>query len=318
MHRISLSLILFIIITVIGLGWAFDQLYRQYADTTTNKDAVSVYKNMGQQLANLADNSNSLEDFSNSLKVNNGVYITINKLEELALPNELQNLLLSKEVITLESSDDISLHFYLPSKAKVLSIALPNTERAIHQSKLSLVFTLIFYSTIIALISLWLYPLIKQLKNLREKSFAFGQGNLDTRIESPSISYLADIEKEFNQMAQRIQTLIIDNKLLGNAVSHDLRTPLARLRFGIDALEETKDLAFQKKYIERMTKDISEMENLVEILLNYARLEQSMLDIKKQDIDICHLTNECFNMAKNDKLSMQFVLMKVTIKLLYT
>ncbi|MCJ8272537.1 MAG: ATP-binding protein, partial [Psychrosphaera sp.] len=114
--------------------------------------------------------------------------------------------------------------------------------------------------------------------------------------------YIADIEAEFNRMAQRIETLVSDNKLLGNAVSHDLRTPLARLRFGIEALQETQNPKTRQKYQNHISRDIDEMENLVNVLLSYARLDQAMIEVDRQPINLNSLVNDCVSCVDaNDK-----------------
>ena len=118
---------------------------------------------------------------------------------------------------------------------------------------------------------------------------AFGEGRLDQRVQTHRHSYLHDIECEFNNMAKRIQNLVADNKLLSSAVSHDLRTPLARLRFGIDALDETGDEQTRKQYLERISADLTSMEQLVEVLLEYARLDKELADLPLQNIDIVSL-----------------------------
>ena len=89
--------------------------------------------------------------------------------------------------------------------------------------------------------------MVRRLLILSNVAKAFGEGDLNQRVKKGSVSYISDLENEFNHMANRIQTLVEDNKLLGNAVSHDLRTPLARLRFGIDALAETSDESVREK-----------------------------------------------------------------------
>jgi two-component system OmpR family sensor kinase len=61
------------------------------------------------------------------------------------------------------------------------------------------------------------------------------------------VSYIWDIENEFNAMAQRIENQIGDIKLLSSAVSYDLRTPLALIRFGLDTLQEEKDPVLRRK-----------------------------------------------------------------------
>jgi signal transduction histidine kinase len=181
----------------------------------------------------------------------------------------------------------------MPSKQQVLvlSISQPNSQQ--DNLSLQVMLTTAFYSGILLFVGIWLYPLIKRLRLLSKATKTFGAGNFAWRIPVSPTSYVADIENEFNRMAQKIETLIQDNKLLGNAVSHDLRTPLARLRFGIEALSETNKPEKQHKYIQHLSQDIDEMERLVEVLLNYARLEQSMIKVDKVPVDLNQLIEQC-------------------------
>jgi len=84
-------------------------------------------------------------------------------------------------------------------------------------------------------------------------------------------------------MADRIQQLVDDNKLLTSAVSHDLRTPLARLRFGVDTLSDTSNPKSTAMYLKRINNDLNEMESLVESLLRYARLDNVIEGVEKQN-----------------------------------
>ena len=136
---------------------------------------------------------------------------------------------------------------------------------------------------------LWLYPLAKRLMTLRQTAKSFGEGNLNQRIDVGSISYIRDLELEFNRMAQRIDDLVSDIKLLSSAVSHDLRTPLARIRFGIDTIQEEDDPVLRKKFEQRISDNVDEMVDLVESLLSYARLDQTLITLNKAPVDFLTL-----------------------------
>jgi two-component system OmpR family sensor kinase len=130
---------------------------------------------------------------------------------------------------------------------------------------------------------------------------------LDKRISPNSISYIHDIEVEFNNMAQRIENLIADVKLLSTAVSHDLRTPLARIRFGIDTLQEVEDINLRQELEDQLGDDVDEMTSLVETLLNYARLEQNRVEIQKELVNLSELIQACINRKKTNHLNITFV-----------
>jgi len=99
-------------------------------------------------------------------------------------------------------------------------------------------------------------------------------------------------------MAQRIQSLVADNKILASAVSHDLRTPLARLRFGIDLLDDEQDEKVRAEYQKRLSNDLSAMESLVEVLLEYARLDQQLSDMQTSSIDLNSIVSDSVEAIK--------------------
>jgi len=101
-------------------------------------------------------------------------------------------------------------------------------------------------------------------------------------------------------MADRISILVEDNRLLSTAVSHDLRTPIARLRFGLDALSEEDDPAVQDRYLQRISSDLAEMEHLVEVLLDYARLEKQKSQLPLQAMELAPRVTDRINALFND------------------
>jgi two-component system OmpR family sensor kinase len=154
---------------------------------------------------------------------------------------------------------------------------------------------------------LWLNPLIKRLLILRKTAKAFGEGNLEQRVKLGSVSYIRDLEFEFNRMAQRIDDLVSDVKLLSSAVSHDLRTPLSSIRFGIDTLQEVEEPELRKRFEQLISKDVDSMIELVETLLNYARLDQAMLNIDKSKIAVAPLINQIFESKRSDTISFSLI-----------
>jgi two-component system OmpR family sensor kinase len=151
---------------------------------------------------------------------------------------------------------------------------------------------------------LWLYPLAKRLMSLRQTAKSFGEGNLTKRIDVGSISYIRDLELEFNRMAQRIDDLVTDIKLLSSAVSHDLRTPLARIRFGIDTIQEEDDPVLRKKFEQRISDNVDEMVDLVESLLSYARLDQTLITLNKAPVDFIALISTCIKNKSQDDIEL--------------
>lgn len=301
MPKLTLSLLLVILIAVLGIGGVLDNLFSQYqAQPITESDELSPYRQMGKSLASTLDAQQNPQQWLTDWPQQEGLSVTLTQLDNFLLPQSLQQSFYAKEPLVLETDDNISMHFILPAQQKVLTFMIPPLVKKNINSSLQLLLTSVFYIGILMMVLIWLYPLIKQLRQLRRTTKAFGEGQLQQRINRNSTSYIADIENEFNRMAQRIETLISDNKLLSDAVSHDLRTPLARLRFGIEVLQETENPQKREKYQRHLCRDIDEMERLVTVLLNYARIEQSMIAVKQQRVDLNELISQCVQALTDD------------------
>jgi len=306
MKKLILSLVLIVIFSIIGLGWGLDNLFAQY-QTKNEIDELKPYKQITTALAQTLDEQSDIHAFVSQWQKNNDLKISLINLDAFVLPKPLQKSFKSGIPLTLESDNDILIHVVLPKHQHVLVLTLPQLINEQDNSQLQLIFTSIFYITLLLILFIWLYPLIKHLRQLGITAKAFGEGKLEQRITIDKTSYIAGIEAEFNKMAQRIETLISDNQLLGNAVSHDLRTPLARLRFGIEALEETNNPKLREKYQKHISRDVDEMEKLVAVLLNYARLDQAMVAIDKREVVIQDVINDCIKAANSQNIKIEFI-----------
>lgn len=301
MPKLTLSLLLVILVAVIGIGSVLDSLFNQYQTQPSNdSDELSSYRLLGKSLALTLDKQQAPEEFISHWQQQTELSVSLGQLDDFFLPDSLKESFYALKPLVLATDNNISMHFILPTQAKVLSFIIPAPVKKANNSSLQLLLTGIFYLGILMVVLIWLYPLIKQLRKLRRTTKAFGEGQLAQRININSTSYISDIENEFNRMAERIETLISDNKLLSDAVSHDLRTPLARLRFGIEALQETDNPVTKEKYQRHLSRDIDEMERLVNVLLNYARIEQSMIAVDQQNINLNELVSQCVAAVTDD------------------
>ena len=59
-------------------------------------------------------------------------------------------------------------------------------------------------------------------------------------------------------MASQIEKLVADNKILARSLSHDIRTPMACLRFGIEAALDSKNIDKKNSYLERMDTELNQ------------------------------------------------------------
>ena len=295
MRLLTLSLIAAVLAATIGLGRLVDNVFYYVVPNSSglNSDSVIVLEQIGQELADSLNSQQQPESFLANWPKKGRFQLSLVPLSDIHLPASLIQQVSAGEPLLLTNNDELSVYFYLDRHQTLLLLKPTDASYQPESSNIKLLLTLLFYSALVILIWLWTYPLVSRLINLRRSAQLFGQGQLDQRIKVGSVSYVKDLEREFNHMAQRIQNLVSDVKLLSSAVSHDLRTPLARMRFGIDTLAEEQNPRQQAIYLERLGHDVDDMTQLVEILLDYARLEQTMMTISKQNVDLGELVQHC-------------------------
>ncbi len=130
------------------------------------------------------------------------------------------------------------------------------------------------YGWIVGVIVLLCYALAwtlaRPIRALRENVVRFGAGDLETRINSRRRDEIGDLERAFDQMAVRIQTLLSAERRLLQDISHELRSPLARLKF---ALELAKSSADPRTSLPRVQKEVERLSVLVNELLQVTRAE---------------------------------------------
>lgn len=316
MRQLTLSLLIVVVTSVIGLGWLISEIYYRIESSDDKpSNELNLYQQLGAELAYALGRIEDKEAFvehwgkaslNPSSTHQNRLHISLQDITQFPVPDELLPQFNLGTPLTLESDGDVSIHYRLDNTEQVLTLLLPASALASKPSTLNLILTLTFYFGVIIIILIWLYPLIRSLVVLQKAAIAFGQGDLSSRVKKGRISYIIEIENEFNRMADRIQTLIDDNKLLSRAVSHDLKTPLARLRFGIDTLEETENSQAREKYTRRINKDLLEMESLVETLLQYARLDEANVQFKPQDINLSSFALQVLEASYEPNISIDF------------
>lgn len=295
MKHLTLSLILVVIASVIGTGWFISEIYSRIDHPNEKiKDEFDAYKKLGKVIALSLDQASGKDELIQYWEEQNNIAITFQKKSDFPLPDNLKKIFEKNEPLLLESEGEVSLHIYMPQSDLIMTILLPDIDATKQPSWLHITMTLMFYLVIIIILLVWLYPLIRRLSILKKVANKFGNGDLSSRVRLSKISYTSDIENEFNRMADRIKNLIDDNKLLSSAVSHDLKTPLTRLRFGIDVLEEATDEEARKKYIKRINKDLNEMQSLIETLLQYANLDNANIKIEKENIELSTFISDLF------------------------
>jgi two-component system sensor histidine kinase RstB len=121
---------------------------------------------------------------------------------------------------------------------------------------------------------LWVRPFWRDLEALRKTAWALGEGHFERRVPVARNRAFDLLTDTMNRMAERIQRLIATQKELSSAISHELRTPIARMRFALEMLAETPEKEERERLWRMMEGDLDELDELIESSLAYSRFER--------------------------------------------
>ncbi|MFV8451272.1 ATP-binding protein [Vibrio campbellii] len=137
---------------------------------------------------------------------------------------------------------------------------------------------------------LLIWFLSRRVRELEKVTIAFASGDFNARADTSSRKSVGTLNKSFNHMADKVSRLITTNRMLTNAVAHELRTPIFRLQWQADLLADASLNQQQQKYVDSIVEDIDEMESMVEELLYYAKMERPNAEIQTSSIALSSFT----------------------------
>ena len=163
------------------------------------------------------------------------------------------------------------------------------------------------------------YPIVRRLTKRLEAAQSgverWGQGDLSTRLVEDGRDEVAFLAQRFNHSAEQIQTLLTDQKallasqtallasqksLLANA-SHELRSPLARIRMGLELMAPTLAASppQQRSLKDELNRNINELDQLIDEILLASRLDAQEADLGTvESVDLVGLAaEECARVA---------------------
>ncbi|OMH25644.1 ATP-binding protein [Motiliproteus sp. MSK22-1] len=126
--------------------------------------------------------------------------------------------------------------------------------------------------TMVAVIAVLISPM-SYVRHLHQICQKLAHGNLDARAAEHGPTPLVELGKTLNCMSSRLSHIREDQNFIYNAIPHELRTPIARLRFAADLLGPEPDPKKVSQFSQRLIKDVDELELLIDRLLTYNRLQ---------------------------------------------
>lgn len=142
-------------------------------------------------------------------------------------------------------------------------------------------------------VALGSYPIVRRLtlrlEDLRRGVERWGEGDLSVRVPERGSDEVGFLARRFNHAAERIETLVKSHKsLLANA-SHELRSPLARIRMGLELMDPPPS----ERTRAEITRNIAELDQLVDEILLASRLDARESDMGAvESVDLTGLAAE--------------------------
>ncbi|MBF0545184.1 MAG: HAMP domain-containing protein [Candidatus Riflebacteria bacterium] len=129
---------------------------------------------------------------------------------------------------------------------------------------------------------------------LRAASKRFSEGELQVRV-SPKVSNrndeLGDLALDFNEMAEHLEIMIGRQKTLFHEISHELRSPLARMKVALELIRK-KNTVFQEKMFDRLEMETDRLEELIKQILTLTKLEDKAWDIEPEEVNLSKLVEK--------------------------
>ena len=148
----------------------------------------------------------------------------------------------------------------------------------------------------LTLIGLTVYVLVRRLEfrlsALEGAATQIAAGDLQARVPDAGHDAVGRLAAAFNGMACQLQRLLAVQREMTSGVAHELRTPVARLRFGLEMAEQAQEADARGKYLAGMDRDIDDLDRLVDEMLVYSRLEQGAPMLRMQAVDLALLVDQ--------------------------
>lgn len=148
-------------------------------------------------------------------------------------------------------------------------------------------------------VSLLIIPVTKfitdRLKYLKISALRIAEGELSHRVTVKTRDEIGELGIAFNQMAERLERMIVGGKELTANISHELRTPLARIRIAQEMLGERlerRDFDKCEGRMDQIREDIEELDALIGSILELSKLDVHEVPLKFEPFSPAELLDE--------------------------
>jgi len=142
--------------------------------------------------------------------------------------------------------------------------------------------------------------LTKPIERLRDATHELARGNLDIRAGQNlgnRRDEIADLVRDFDTMAGEVRNLIQSERNLLSGVSHELRSPIARIRLAL-TLARGADEQERAEMLDRIEADTVQLDSMLERILTVARLESGQQKPKFEELTLNEVIDDVLHDAK--------------------
>lgn len=283
MARLFISLYIFITLALIGLSAGLERIFIISDDLQTNENYTSILQ--------LANNQNmDLQALVTDLQLTGKIKL----MNDIAWsPTDLDKLRNGQVLTFLDAEVGEQLYVQIDPQ-QLLEVSLPQIQS---NSKQFYIYSTVFFLCLGAAIALWIWPLWRDLTSLQKTvSNVLPDGSIAKNHLSKN-SLIAPIAQAINQMRSQINELIQNQRELSGAVAHEFRTPLARLKFALAMQPQTANAPWLD-----MQKDVNELEQLVQEMLDYASTNVQLPEMNWTEIPLKQLCQQIIERLENSHL----------------
>ena len=289
MARHFLPLYLLIVLTLALASWGQERLWQMYgrpgiAEGAAENQAQAAALNVVEgQLR--AVQSADRQKFVADLATQTGVDLELFDLHDIAGRDTLVRLARGELAFMNAANGRTWMLKRLEDDGRVLAFRYAaDAQGGLFEWALALV----FYAVIAFVIMIWLWPLTRDLQRLERSTMNFGNRNWVFDADIKPRSQVHPLAEAFRRMAARIDSLISSHKDMSNAVSHEIKTPLARMRFEIEMARTAASPDELAGHLNSIDTDIAELNAFVTAALDYAILERAevVLNVAEHDFTL--------------------------------
>lgn len=135
-------------------------------------------------------------------------------------------------------------------------------------------------------------PIVRRLHELEQGTAQLRAGELSARVDEQGGDAIASLGSGINHMATELQRVLESQTQLLQAVSHEFRTPIARLRFAVEMLATDATQEAREQRAESIDDNLTELDALVEEILTYGKLDNKGAVFKTESIEVGEAVRE--------------------------